>query len=336
MANSTGQLVAVDLQKCRDVAAVLARQIIPAAAEECSEPLGVPPCRLPNFYMFAVAICHQTSPAGQPRLGGRLSSGEHAWGWNYLRRRLAARSREDESLLDPERWCRVAASDVVRLLEADDGPVHVTDPDRRAALIRDAGARMILNGWTGVEALYAEEDRWLLRDDVGILVRLAEFDAFRDPVRKKSFYLLGLLRSECGWQYRDPEHLGAPVDYHEVRGHLRLGTVRVLDRRLEAQLKARAWVDGRVDLAIRTAVARAIDTIAAAVGTTDAATLHYLFWNLFRSCCGRDATHCSRCGPGCALPGRYRFGSAGCGLAAVCSSRGAPAFVEHQHDTDYY
>jgi hypothetical protein len=336
MANTTGQLVAVDFKKCREVAAVLALHNIPAAAEEGPETLGLPPCSLPNFYMLAVAICHQTSPIAGPRVGGRLGSGERAWGWDYLRRRLAERAREESSIIDPAHWQRMNATELVRLLDADDGPVHLTDPERRAALIRDAGSRMILNGWTRVAAIYEEEVGWLLRDASGILVRLAEFEAFRDPVRKKSFYLLGLLRNECGWRYHDPEHLGAPVDYHEVRGHLRLGTVRVLDRRLDAQLKARAWVDGRADLAIRTAVARAIDAIAAAVGSTDPLTLHYLFWNLFRSCCGRDATHCSTCGPGCALPARYRHGAEGCGLAAVCSSRGAPIFLEHQHDTDFY
>jgi hypothetical protein len=336
MANTTGQLVAVDFQKCREVAAVLASHIIPAAIEEGLEILTLPPCSLANFYLLAVAICHQTSPIGLPRLGGRLGSGERAWGWDYLRRRLAERVREDGSIIDPASWRSMNATELVRLLEADDGPVHLTDPERRAALIRDAGCRMLLNGWHGVSALYEEEDGWLLRDGRGILVRLAEFEAFGDPARKKSFYLLGLLRNECGWQYHDPEHLGAPVDYHEVRGHLRLGTVRVLDRRLEAQLKARAWVDGRADLAIRTAVSRAIDAIAAAAGSTDALTLHYLFWNLFRSCCGRDATHCSTCGPGCALPPRYRLGAEGCGLAAVCTSRGAPVFIEHQHDTDFY
>jgi hypothetical protein len=117
---------------------------------------------------------------------------------------------------------------------------------------------------------------------------------------------------------------------------LRLGTVRVLDRELETQLKARAPVDREADLAIRTAVARAIDEIAVAVGAADSPTLHYLFWNVFRSCCGRDSTHCWVCGPDCVLPDRYRLGSTECLLAPACASRGAPVFVDHQHETDFY
>jgi hypothetical protein len=336
MANTNAELVCVDLRKCAEVAGVLARHPIPSTAEEHPNALGLPASALPNFYLLTVAICHQTSPVGQPRLGGTLTTGETVWGWDYLRRRFAERAREKLSILDPACWPRLTAGDLVELLAAEDGPVHVSDPERRAALIRDAGTRMAINRWSGLEAMYAAEDGWLVREHRGMLVRLSEFDAYRDPVRKKSYYLLELLRNECRWHYRDPQNLGAPIDSHEVRGHLRLGTVRVLAPGLEARLSARAPVDHQTDVAIRTAVARAIAEIAAAVGSTDSPTLHYLFWNVFRSCCGRDATHCWGCRPDCVLPGRYRRDAAACPLAPACASRGAPILVEHHHETDFY
>jgi hypothetical protein len=230
----------------------------------------------------------------------------------------------------------MSAVELLELIAEESGPVHLTDPERRAALIRDAGNRMSINGWSGVAGLHSAEDGWLLRGNAGILVRLGEFDAYRDPVRKKSYYLLELLRNECQWGYRDAHNLGAPVDYHEVRCHLRIGTVRVLDPELDTKLKSRALVDQHADVAIRTAVAGAIDEIARNVGSTDSPTLHYLFWNIFRSCCGRDSTHCLACGPGCVLPDRYRFGTVQCLFADSCTSRGAPLFVEHQHETDFY
>jgi hypothetical protein len=228
------------------------------------------------------------------------------------------------------------AAELAHLLAAQNGPVHMTDPERRAALLRDAGTRMSTNGWSGIADIQAAEDGWLIRDERGMLARLADFDAYRDPVRKKSYFLLELLRNECRWHYRDPNHLGVPVDYHEARGHLRLGTVRVLDPELQRRLKARAPVDEEADVAIRTAVARAIDEIARTSGCADAPALHYVFWNIFRSCCGRDATHCWACGPACALPDRYRLGTAECLMAPVCASRGAPTLLEHQHETDFY
>lgn len=332
----SADLVVVDHGKCAEVASVLRDRGVPAAAEEKSVPLGIESERLPDFYFFAVAICHQTSPVGQPRLGGLLRAGDVAWGWDYLRRRLAERASQDLSLLDPQYWRRLRGDALLHLLESEDGPAHLTDPEGRAALIRDAGDLMALNGWDGAAAIYAEEDGWLRREHRGVLIRLAEFRAYRDPVRKKSFYLLELLRNECRWAYRDPEHLGAPVDYHEVRGHLRLGTIRIVESRLAQKLQTRLAVDQREDVAIRSAVAHAIDEIARTVGFTDSPTLHYLFWNVFRSCCGRESAHCYSCGPNCSLPERYRSDRSECLLASGCASRGAPTLVEHQHETDYY
>ena len=330
------EAVTVNLAKCAEVAAILRARPVPAAAEEHAVALGLPADALPNFYFLTVAICHQTSPIGQPRLGGALRTGQVAWGWDYLVRRLAERACEDVSILDPSHWRRMNAAELVRLLAAQNGPVHVTDPERRAALIRDAGTRMSLNGWSGIAEIHAGVDGWLIRDNDGMLARLGTFEAYRDPVRKKSYFLLELLRNACRWHYRDPQNLGAPVDYHEVRGHLRLGTVRVIDQELQTKLKARTPVDRHADLAIRTAVARAIDEIARMAGASDSPTLHYLFWNIFRSCCGRDSTHCWACGPDCELPDRYRLGTAECPLSPVCASRGAPGCVEHQHETDFY
>ena len=74
------ELVRVDSRKCAEVAAVLVRHTIPAATEEHGNVVGLPASVLPNFYLLAVAICHQTSPVGQVRLGGTLTTGETACG----------------------------------------------------------------------------------------------------------------------------------------------------------------------------------------------------------------------------------------------------------------
>lgn len=42
------------------------------------------------------------------------------------------------------------------------------------------------------------------------------------------------------WVFADRDKLGAPVDYHEVRGHLRIGTVQIHDEELRTRL-----VEGR-------------------------------------------------------------------------------------------
>lgn len=75
------------------------------------------------------------------------------------------------------------------------------------------------------DLLICSESRLEFAAPAGLYRRLAGIRAYRDPVRKKSSFLLELLRSQCGWQFVDVENLSAPVDYHEVRGHFRLGTV---------------------------------------------------------------------------------------------------------------
>lgn len=147
------------------------------------------------------------------------------------------------------------------------------------------------------------------------------------------------MKNSCGWRFRDPENLGAPVDYHEVRGHLRLGTVIVEEPALLAAIRAEEAVDGVADLALRGAVASAISLIARTTGRSPS-DLHYLFWNVFRNCCSRAAQHCSICPSACGLPLRYRDPSAGsrvCLFSSTCASAGrADKLIEHVHETDFY
>jgi hypothetical protein len=150
------------------------------------------------------------------------------------------------------------------------------------------------------------------------------------------------MRSQCGWRYVDAENLGAPVDYHEIRGHLRVGTVVIRDSVLLEAIRTGREVTSEQDLAIRSAVYAAVQSISRSVGRTDAATLHYLFWNLFRRCCGRTNPHCQSCGESCGLPVRYRTAFAGatpnaCLLSAVCASANTSVkLLEHLHTSDYY
>ena len=59
--------------------------------------------------------------------------------------------------------------------------------------------------------------------------------------------------------YTDEQDLGPPADYHEVRGHLRIGTVRVEDEQLRQKLVGRQRVSVDEDNAIRGCVVKAIE-----------------------------------------------------------------------------
>jgi hypothetical protein len=145
------------------------------------------------------------------------------------------------------------------------------------------------------------------------------------------------------WRYADPDQLGAPIDYHEVRGHLRIGTVEVCDPDLRARILEGEKVTQKEDVSIRQAVYQAVMLVSQDTGLRNPGQLHYLFWNVFRSCCTRDNPHCHACPPTCGLPARYvpLALSAGpvrrCPFSTVCHSAGRePKLIEHTVDTYYY
>lgn len=168
------------------------------------------------------------------------------------------------------------------------------------------------------------------------------FRAYNDPVQKKSVFLLGLMANTAGWRYADSDALPPPVDYHEVRGHLRLDTVSIADTDLDRRILAREAVSAEDDVQIRAAVRDAILEIARHAGGATAMQLHYLFWNVFRNICLRGAPQCFRFTDMVRLPRRYhhllveREGRSACPFVNVCRSAGHARHVEHTFDTDWY
>jgi hypothetical protein len=296
-------LVEVDVQACQRLAAFLARQTIPSDAEETSlsgfsrEDVG-------DFYLFLVAICHQTSPIGSPPLLGTVGGRERR-GWDYLLGRFEEMVRQDRGLLTRARWRQLSDAELESLFTDGTYGPRLIGVERRAALIRDLASVMDSHNWNHLEDLYTLAKRRVASGDPNLVSLLSSFQAYGDPVNKKTFYLLALMRNHGFWKYVDPDKLGPPVDYHEVRGHLRLGTVTVLSSELRAKLRRQQPVEEFEDLAIRSAVYRAIMEISRLSGISDPSRLHYLFWNVFRSCCQRDETHCSGCPRSCPLPARY-------------------------------
>ena len=153
------------------------------------------------------------------------------------------------------------------------------------------------------------------------------------------------MRNAGFWHYANNEDLGPPVDYHEVRGHLRLGTVIVNDESLRQKLFNDLPVSPEEDIAIRQSVHDAIMLISRQSKLNNPSQLHYLFWNVFRSCCSRESPHCQNCPPNCSLPNRYvhlaihEDGQRRCPFSNICEQTCATThqqYYEHVFDTDYY
>ncbi len=202
---------------------------------------------------------------------------------------------------------------------------------------------MLRHSWDSADQLHEASGGRIATRSTNLLSLLAEFRAYDDPVRKKSFFFLELMQNAGLWKYVDPEQLGAPIDYHEVRGHLRIGTVDIRDPDLRAKLLEGREVTQEQDVCIRQAVYKALTLVSEYSGLRNPGQLHYMFWNVFRSCCTRDSPHCDSCPPTCSLPTRYiplalsPGGIRRCPFSTVCQSAGRePKLLEHTVDTDYY
>lgn len=311
---------------------------MPEDREEIDFP-GLDDRQLGNLLLLAVAICHQTSPRDGPALAGTVA-GRPLRGWDFLIGKLAEQAPADRRWSEPGCWSALAGNDLRKLFGES-----LSQPDERAALIRDLGEVMRRESWSGVGDLMCASGGWIEGNSggsSGLLGLLHGFRAYDDPVHKKSYYFLALMRNTGTWSYRDPEKLGAPVDYHEVRGHLRIGTVEIVDDALLRKVRRGESVDAGEDIAIRAAVHEAILLLSNETGIRSPSKLHYLFWNVFRGCCTRASPHCSSC-PGEHLPQRYEEmrrtldTTLRCPFASVCGSvRARERLPEHVFVTDYY
>lgn len=334
-------LVEVDSLACRRLAQLLREREIPMDREE-STLLGIPPDAIGNFYLILVAICHQTSPRARQPAEGHVG-GQRLRGWDYLLARLEQEVANDPDLVNPRRWRKLTESDVRNMFRDPQLGERLTDPGLRAELIGNLGEVMSTNGWRRADDLYELCHHRIATGHPNLLETLAAFRAYADPVRKKSLFFLALMRNSKQWTYEDDEMLGSPVDYHEVRGHLRMGTVKVNEASLRERLLANTPVNEREDIAIRKAVYDAIMLLSELSGLRNPSQLHYLFWNVFRSICTREDPQCLEILQDCSLPDRYvpltvhDIGQKRCPFSDLCISRDTPhRFYEHRFETDYY
>jgi len=332
--------VSVNSEACELVAQRIASEKIPEDREEIPS-LDIPPLLVGNFFLVLLAICHRTSSPNQLPLIGNVE-GAILRGWDYLFRRFYQVVRSDLGLLIPSRWVQISAEDIKDFFRDSVYGDRLTDPEGRSSLIEDLGVKMIDSGWTQADEMYRQCDGRVAIGKPNLLEVLSRFRAYNDPVKKKSLYFLSVMRNTGHWIYRDDQSLGPPVDYHEVRGHLRLGTVQINDWNLLQKLKEGRSVTAPEDIMLRQAVYDAIMLISERSGVHNPSQLHYLFWNIFRSVCLRAHPQCFHLEKTSDLPERYRHlardrDNESCPFSAVCRSAGSPdPICEHTFNTDYY
>jgi hypothetical protein len=338
---ATNPSVAINLEVCHRLAEWLESRAIPLDREDSSLQ-GLSAEEIGNFYLLLVAISHQTSPRGKLPLEGS-AGGRHLRGWDYLFAKLEDAVRRDSNLLSPDFWARITADDLEVVFHDEQFGDRLSDSEGRASLINDLGRMMVERSWKSAKQIYDASGGRVATGQPNLIDLLSQFRAYRDPVRKKIYFFLALMQNTGVWIYVDADQLGAPIDYHEVRGHLRIGTVEIHDAVLHAKLLQGSEVTVEEDVNIRQAVHEALMFLSQRSGKRNPSQLHYLFWNVFRSCCTRENPHCYSCPTACSLPARYiplalfPDGSRHCPFSEICRSAGRePKLLEHNVVTDFY
>ena len=336
--------VIVDYAKCDSVANLIKSYMIPTDKEEPTN-INLPADVTKNFYFMLVAICHQTTPlVGQP-LTGYINSKQYR-GFDYLREKLLNVVSNDNSIVYPDRLSKITGEDIIELLRDEKGESKISDTDGRARLLNDIGAKMESIGWTSIQDIYDLSEGFVASENGrGLYNILSNFEAYSDPVKKKSSYLFSIMKNEKFWSFNDDDKLLPPVDYHETRLALRQGTIKIVDKDLRRKILNKEEVTQDEDIEIRRSVQDAMVYIGRNTGFSHA-KLHYYFWNHARNCCSRDSPHCFVHPDNDTLPERYSNRSlqmfnhpSGCVIGSVCDSKGLPNEmkpVDHKVNTHFY
>jgi hypothetical protein len=173
----------------------------------------------PNAALFLCAIDHRTGYARGHLVDGAgpFEGSELLWEVG-----LGAAARRRPGLLTAASLADVHAAKVADMFQVDDETVE--DPERRAALWRDLAAGLNRDyAGSAAELLRACGER--LGGAGGLLDRLRRFDAYSDPLAKKSF-LLAKIAERRGWlRVSDAEAWEVCADNVLMRLALRSGLV---------------------------------------------------------------------------------------------------------------
>jgi hypothetical protein len=262
--------VEINLERCREIASVvqdmrlpqnLVRQTIFSSDRKV----------VGNFNLLLVAICHQTQ-----NIHGKVD-GKWCRGWDYLERRLNQYCQSNPKFLEIDAWSTMTQASLEQALCQSGEGAAVMDAGPRVQLINDLGDQMTRAGYALFEQLYDAKKR-RCSGEMSIISFLKErTQAYADPVEKKARLLIGLLRDVHGWEFSNVRELGAPVDYHEIRGHLRLGTVIINDEALGEKIRSDSVSDSE-DHLIRDGVSDAIDAIARYAMGADSLRVPWSSW----------------------------------------------------------
>jgi hypothetical protein len=318
-------MIRINEDKVGAIVSALSSVTLPPPTESTSGQFSIcsDKLKLANAYLGIVAICHQTTPIGERPLQGSVN-GTRAKGWDYLRGKFLIEAGETEKWTSFRFWRTLRPRILAELFDDESYGRTLNRINERTYLLNDLGNRLFGAGHNTIQAVFDAKGK-RIGGETGFLKYLSGCTAYSDPVRKKSYFFLSLAQSECGWAFGDEENLLSPVDYHELRGHLRIGTVSFCDDGLARRIRDATPLADNEDAQLRAQVQEANERLAKAMGVSGSA-LHYFLWNFFRACCKRGNARCEDCGLA-EMPDPYAglfLGRRGCPFRGICDSADRP------------
>lgn len=172
----------------------------------------------PDAALFLCAIDHKARYRGRYLVGGKGPHRGSALMWEVA---LLA-DRREPGLLTAKRLAEITGEELADTLRI--GGETVSDPETRARLWRDLAGGLLGRFEGSVNTLFAAAGN-RLGGAGGLLARLAEFEAFADPLQKKSFLLAKILERRGWLSILDPEHWQVAADSVLMHLALRSGLV---------------------------------------------------------------------------------------------------------------
>lgn len=190
-----------------------------------------------RVYLYSIAICHQTHSL--------INRKRNLLGWDFMELAFLNMAKENSELLDPSNLAEMSVNEVSEKIKpffSDDGSPEKCTLDRlgeRSRFLIDVGKTIRDKYESKIKNLASSSEGYLLRDGKGLYEIMEQFEAYKDPLRKKSSLFIKIMMDAGLVRVKDPENFIPVIDYHMQRVLLRMGCVEIVDQDLKNKLKTR-------------------------------------------------------------------------------------------------
>ena len=222
--------------------------------------------------------------------------GDKLKGAFYLFKAYTKRLETDPEFFSPKRQASQSLEDMKDLFQSDNGQNVMPATQLHLDFAHAYGQSMLELGWTPTDVVNkALSSKYPLKTFLEMLDKVGGYR--EDPLRKKSALLALILeqRPERLFKFGSDESLPPVVDYHCMRGSLRLGLIDILDKELERKIINRQLVSSQDEWDIRHVIYQAVNLLPELSGQTMGAVDWFFFMSRKR-CPEMTDPDCTSCG----------------------------------------